>query len=114
MRKHPPWMFWYAGAPCGHPGRVKSRVGGGRGWRAAAGASRVPHPSEGLTHSGVQALHRFGIHDDVQELLEAADKDGDGQIDYHEFVQLMRETNAELAGPESDSGLLLRHGIPAA
>jgi hypothetical protein len=43
-----------------------------------------------------QALTKFGIHDDTQELLKVADKNGDGQIDYQEFVLLMRETNKEL------------------
>eukprot|EP00892_Ulva_mutabilis_P000128 jgi/Ulvmu1/10115/UM006_0066.1 len=57
------------------------------------------------------ALQRFGIQDDVHDLLQAADTNGDGQIDYQEFVQLMRETNAELADATSDGGFLLRRTI---
>lgn len=36
--------------------------------------------------------------DDVHELMAAADADGDGQIDFPEFIQLLRETSAELSG----------------
>jgi Ca2+-binding EF-hand superfamily protein len=59
---------------------------------------------------GLQALEKFGIKDNTQELLEVADKNGDGQIDYQEFVLLMRETNKELkaaaAANDGNSGLL--------
>lgn len=57
--------------------------------------------------SNVQALNKFGITDDVGTLLEAADKNGDGQIDYQEFVLLMRETNKELKA-SNQGGTLLR------
>lgn len=59
----------------------------------------------------VQALKEFGIADDVQELARVADKNGDGQIDYQEFVLLMRETNKELregADAGAGGGSLLR------
>ena len=54
----------------------------------------------------LQALEKFGIQDDTKELLKAADKNGDGQIDYQEFVLLMRETNKELSAAGGSSGLL--------
>lgn len=43
-----------------------------------------------------KALTKFGIREDVSELVKLADKNGDNQIDYAEFVLLMRETNKEL------------------
>lgn len=54
----------------------------------------------------VQALGKFGIAEDVGDLLKVADKNGDGQIDYQEFVLLMRETNKELK--QNEGGGLLR------
>lgn len=54
----------------------------------------------------VQALEKFGIQDDTKELLNVADRNGDGQIDYQEFVLLMRETNKELNAAGGNSGLL--------
>jgi Ca2+-binding EF-hand superfamily protein len=65
----------------------------------------------GSTHNMLlQALEKFGIKDNTQELLEVADQNGDGQIDYQEFVLLMRETNKELkaatAANDGNSGLL--------
>jgi Ca2+-binding EF-hand superfamily protein len=54
----------------------------------------------------VQALGKFGIAEDVSDLLKVADKNGDGQIDYQEFVLLMRETNKELQ--QNEGGGLLR------
>jgi Ca2+-binding EF-hand superfamily protein len=54
----------------------------------------------------MQALAKFGITDDVSDLLQAADTNGDGQIDYQEFVCLMRETNKELKNSGEASGLL--------
>lgn len=54
----------------------------------------------------MQALEKFGIQDDTKELLKVADKNGDGQIDYQEFVLLMRETNKELSAAGGSSGLL--------
>lgn len=58
----------------------------------------------------LQALKEFGISDDVKELAQVADKNGDGQIDYQEFVLLMRETNKELRqdGDSGQGGSLLR------
>lgn len=53
-----------------------------------------------------KALEKFGIQDDTKALLNAADKNGDGQIDYQEFVLLMRETNKELNAAGGNSGLL--------
>lgn len=54
----------------------------------------------------MQALEKFGIQDDTKELLKVADRNGDGQIDYQEFVLLMRETNKELSAMGGSSGLL--------
>lgn len=54
----------------------------------------------------MQALEKFSIKDDVQDLLNVADKNGDGQIDYQEFVLLMRETNKELAQNAGGPSLL--------
>lgn len=59
----------------------------------------------------MQALTKFGIVDDVHELIKMADKNGDGQIDYQEFVILMRETNKDLAAAGA-SGSLLRSRMP--
>ncbi|KAF8063742.1 CPK2 [Scenedesmus sp. PABB004] len=42
------------------------------------------------------ALRRFGIYDDAKALLEAADTNGDGLIDYAEFSWLLRNTNEDL------------------
>ena len=54
----------------------------------------------------MQALGKFGITEDVGDLLKVADKNGDGQIDYQEFVLLMRETNKELKASSQGGGLL--------
>jgi hypothetical protein len=59
-------------------------------------------------YSCVQALDKFGIKDDVENLLQVADKNGDGQIDYQEFVLLMRETNKELKESGGGGPSLLR------
>lgn len=41
-----------------------------------------------------ESLASFGIaHNDVHELIVAADKDNDGSVDYQEFLQLMRSTD---------------------
>lgn len=64
-------------------------------------------------HAILQALTKFGIVDDVQELIKMADKNGDGQIDFQEFVLLMRETNKDLTAAGA-SGSLLRSKIPMA
>jgi hypothetical protein len=58
------------------------------------------------TCCGMQALAKFGVTDDVTDLLKAADQNGDGQIDYQEFVFLMRETNKELSSKGEAGGLL--------
>jgi calcium-dependent protein kinase len=42
------------------------------------------------------ALKTFGIYDDAKELLETADKNGDGNIDYSEFAYLLRANNEAL------------------
>ena len=57
----------------------------------------------------MQALAKFGVTDDVSDLLKAADANGDGSIDYNEFVVLMRETNKELTSGGDSSGSLLRN-----
>ena len=59
----------------------------------------------------MQALAKFGITDDVHELIKMADKNGDGQIDFQEFVLLMRETNKDLTAAGA-SGSLLRGKLP--
>lgn len=58
-----------------------------------------------------KALAKFGITDDVHELIKMADKNGDGQIDFQEFVLLMRETNKDLTAAGA-SGSLLRGKLP--
>lgn len=58
-----------------------------------------------------QALDKFGITDDVKELVKVADKNGDGQIDFQEFVLLMRETNKELKQNQSSSSSVLRNKL---
>lgn len=62
----------------------------------------------------VQALQKFGVKDDVRDLMEAADADGDGQIDFPEFIQLLRETSSELAAPTAGSAPFLRPSMHAA
>jgi len=42
------------------------------------------------------ALKQFGIYDDARELLESADSNQDGQIDYAEFSWLLRNNNEGL------------------
>lgn len=42
------------------------------------------------------ALKMFGIYDDAKELLQTADKNGDGIIDYTEFAYLLRANNESL------------------
>lgn len=56
----------------------------------------------------VQALDKFGVTEDVGDLLKVADKNGDGQIDFQEFVLLMRETNKELQTAGGGGAGLLR------
>ena len=56
--------------------------------------------------TALQALTKFGVCDDVKDLVKVADKDGDGQIDYSEFVLLMRETNKELKQNQGDGASL--------
>eukprot|EP01025_Chloroclados_australasicus_P027070 TRINITY_DN2687_c0_g1_i3.p1 TRINITY_DN2687_c0_g1~~TRINITY_DN2687_c0_g1_i3.p1 ORF type:complete len:486 (-),score=84.59 TRINITY_DN2687_c0_g1_i3:272-1729(-) len=55
-----------------------------------------------------KALEKFGIQDDTKDLLAAADKNGDGQIDYQEFVLLMRETNKELKAANAGGNNIFR------
>ena len=43
------------------------------------------------------ALKAFGIYDSAAELLQSADKNGDGYIDYAEFAFMLREQQAEQA-----------------
>ena len=45
------------------------------------------------------ALAQFNILDDAQALMALADVNGDGTIDYNEFVALMRQRNVEAGGP---------------
>ena len=42
-----------------------------------------------------------GVDEEIERILAEADKDGDGQIDYHEFVELM----SEWGGAVGDRGL---------
>lgn len=42
------------------------------------------------------ALAKFGIADDVKELLKSADTNGDGSIDYSEFCALLRSQKPEV------------------
>ncbi len=44
---------------------------------------------------GVHRRH-FGIYDDAKELLQSADTNGDGMIDYAEFSWLLRSQNETL------------------
>jgi Ca2+-binding EF-hand superfamily protein len=41
------------------------------------------------------SLKAFGIYDSAAELLQSADKNGDGYIDYSEFTFMLREQQAE-------------------
>lgn len=42
------------------------------------------------------AARHFGIYDDAKELLQSADTNGDGMIDYAEFSWLLRNQNENL------------------
>jgi hypothetical protein len=44
----------------------------------------------------VAAARHFGIYDDAKELLQSADTNGDGMIDYAEFSWLLRNQNENL------------------
>jgi calcium-dependent protein kinase len=50
--------------------------------------------------TGVSSLlvvcRHFGIYDDAKQLLQSADTNGDGMIDYAEFSWLLRNQNEDL------------------
>jgi len=41
--------------------------------------------------AGRRMRRRCGYDDEVDEMIREADQDGDGRIDYNEFVQLMMQ-----------------------
>jgi calcium-dependent protein kinase len=57
-----------------------------------------------------EALRQFGIYDDAKELLESADSNQDGLIDYAEFSWLLRNNNEALkqSGRTSAKGQLAK------
>eukprot|EP01025_Chloroclados_australasicus_P028622 TRINITY_DN2836_c0_g1_i1.p1 TRINITY_DN2836_c0_g1~~TRINITY_DN2836_c0_g1_i1.p1 ORF type:complete len:483 (-),score=89.09 TRINITY_DN2836_c0_g1_i1:463-1911(-) len=54
------------------------------------------------------ALKKFKITDDVETLIKSVDQNNDGEIDYSEFVQMMRQGNNEL---KDAGGALRKMGI---
>lgn len=56
------------------------------------------HPAAAPTAAAVAAAaaRHFGIYDDAKELLQSADTNGDGLIDYAEFSWLLRNQNENL------------------
>jgi calcium-dependent protein kinase len=60
-------------------------------------SARAPCCRSDCSHCCCCCHHRhFGIYDDAKELLQSADTNGDGLIDYAEFSWLLRNQNENL------------------
>lgn len=102
-----------AGADQAHSGRSRQSLQAGR--QSLQGASK-PHNGSGSGESpkaresviketmGDQCINLLGVHrDEIEQIIEEHDEDGDGKINFKEFLKMMAKT-ALLSGLPGDGG----------